>query len=416
MNKKIINTLEDNENNFSTNIVIQTNGKIYKDYISSPSHILPSEIVPTPNILTKKIENIDISKVVGPTVSTIIGKNPIIETGFFLYDRSDLLKKLSNYGEKLYNIVDIDRCKQYIQYDFEFEPPLIDKFYINIDNNILKIIINFFKEFGFPFNNKLSTNLISHSFPYYMIETKVIPSLLLIYITNTIYNHITFLESKDLKNYDKRKLNNITKQLYSLENVFYSDIDKIDVDFEFEENLTSKLSDYLENCKKTLLNIINHYSSRFSPIQLYTYLDYTTYNNTTIPISDSLLELVWFICKDNVLSDFGLTKTKKCLCCGKKLTDNQIDYCSKTCREKKGGRNTTKSNKKNLISEMLEKYKDYIFEDSSINEKLLEFQELKNSGKIDNIDDHDYLINKELKPFKEKIEKAIFYKKYKLKN
>lgn len=437
MNKKIITTLKDNEDNFNTNTVIQINGTIYTNYISSPSHELPSEIVPSimnknikvPNIYTSgnnvktiKIQNlynsssnIDVSKVLGPTVSKIIGKNPILETGYFLYDRSSLLDKLSDYGEKLYKTIGTDKRKQYIQHNFEFEPPLIDKFYINIEDNILEVIIDFFKNFGFPFDNKISTNLISHSFPYYMIETKVIPSLLLIYIVNKIYNNITFLETKNLENYEKRKLNNITNQLYSLENLLYTDVDKIDIDFEFEEDIKGKLSYFLEDYKTNLLDMINHYSNRFSPIQLHTYFDYTTYNNTTIPISENLLELVWYICKDRVLSNFGLVKTKKCLCCGKKLPDGQLLYCSEECRKKKGGRNTTKNNKKNLILEILEKCENYIFADSSINKKLLEFQELKSSRKIDNIDDHDYLI-KELKSFKQKIDKAILDKKYKSRN
>ena len=68
-------------------------------------------------------------------------------------------------------------------------------------------------------------------------------------------------------------------------------------------------------------------------------------------------------------------------------------------------------NKKEKISKMYTKGKDYIFEDFSINEKMIEFEELINTGKINNIDEHKYLIKTELDPLEEKINEAIKNKK-----
>ena len=70
-----------------------------------------------------------------------------------------------------------------------------------------------------------------------------------------------------------------------------------------------------------------------------------------------------------------------------------------------------KKNKKEKISKMYTKGKDYIFEDLSRNEKVIEFEELINTGKINNIDEHKYLIKTELDPLEEKINEAIKNKK-----
>lgn len=415
MNKKVITTLEYNEDNFNTNTIIQSNGIIYSDYIACPSHSRPSKIVSTFDKLTGKTINIDESEILGPTHSAVYEKGKIIEFGFFIYNCLDLLKEFSYYGEKLYYIVNIDNYSNYIKDISKLKEMLnFDRNCINIDSTILEIIIDFFKEFGFPFNNKISTNLITNTFPYYLIESTVIPSLLLIYIVNTIYNDITFFETINLDGYDKEKLNEIANRLYSLASLFFSDVDIIN--FDNDENLFKDiLSTYLEDYKINLLNIINEYSSIFSPINFHTYFNYALDKYTSIPISDNIFDLVWNICKDNILSNFGLLKTKKCLCCGKKLINKQIKYCSATCRKNKGGMNSTKINKKNFIIELFEKYKNYIFDDYSINEKLLEFKKLIDTKKIDNIDEHKYLIKKDLEPFRKKIEKAVLDKKYKMK-
>ena len=58
--------------------------------------------------------------------------------------------------------------------------------------------------------------------------------------------------------------------------------------------------------------------------------------------------------------------------------------------------------------------KKYVFKDTSIILKLLQLKELKNSGKIENIEEHKYKI-KDLKKLKEQIQIEIALGNYTLK-
>ena len=408
MKKEILSELY-SDATFDINSVIQINGIIYEDYIACPSQDLTTEKITTINILTSKENEIDISKILGPTTSMIKAKGVIKESGYFVYDAPLLLEELSNYGNELYNNIDTNSCKNYILNNLKKEPPLIDKLYIDIKSTILNIIINFFREFGFPFANKITNNYSTNTFYYYFIEYQVIPYLLLIYIVNTIYKNITFLETKDLTDDDGTILNNIFNQLNTFKEIFNINTNLFENKLVDTYNYYDEIKRLLGFYKIDLLNIINQFPA--TSIIQHTYFDYDSEKNKTISKSDNLLDLVWSICRDVILSNFELVKTRKCKNCGKRLTGKQSRYCSTKCRDAHGGGATTKKNKKEKISKMYTKGKDYIFEDFSINEKMIEFEELINTGKINNIDEHKYLIKTELDPLEEKINEAIKNKK-----
>ena len=412
MKKEILSELN-NDDTFNINSVIQINGIIYEDYISCPSQDLTTEKITNTSILTAKETEIDISKIFGPTTSKVKAKGAIKEIGYFVYDSPRLIESFSNYGEKLYNIIDTNSCQNYILSNLNSEPPLIDKFYMDIKDSILDIIIHFFKEFGFPFDNKITTHYITNTFPYYLIEYKIIPYLLLIYIVNTISKNITFLETQNLSDDDGTILTDIFKELNTFKKIFNINTHLFENKLVDTNEYSDELNRLLDYYKYDLLDIINQFPA--TSIIPHTYFDYNSNENKIISKSDNLLDLVWSTCRDIVLSNFKLVKIRKCLYCNKRLTGKQSKYCSRRCREIYGGRHTTKRNKKELILKIYEKYKNYNFEYSYINEKILEFKELINSGKIDNIDEHNYPIKTELVPLEKKIIEAINNKKFKLK-
>lgn len=411
--EKIILSELNNDDTFDINSVIQINGIIYEDYISCPSQDLTTKKITNTSILTAKETEIDISKIFGPTTSKVKAKGAIKEIGYFVYDSPRLIESFSNYGEKLYNIIDTNSCQNYILSNLNSEPPLIDKFYMDIKDSILDIIIHLFKEFGFPFDNKITTHYITNTFPYYLIEYKIIPYLLLIYIVNTISKNITFLETQNLSDDDGTILTGIFKELNTIKKIFNINTHLFENKLVDTNKYSDELNRLLDYYKYDLLDIINQFPA--TSIIPHTYFDYNSNENKTISKSDNLLDLVWSTCRDIVLSNFKSVKIRKCLHCGKILTGKQSKYCSRRCREIYGGRHTTKRNKKELILKIYEKYKNYNFEYSYINEKILEFKELINSGKIDNIDEHEYLIKTELVPLEKKIIEAINNKKFKLK-
>ena len=412
MKKEILSELN-NDDTFNINSVIQINGIIYEDYIACPSQDLTTKKITDTSILTAKETEIDISKILGPTTSMVKAKGAIKEIGYFVYDSPKLIESFSNYGEKLYNIIDTNSYQNYILNNLNSEPPLIDKLYMDIKDSILDIIIHFFKEFGFPFDNKKTTYYITNTFPYYLIEYKIIPYLLLIYIVNTISKNITFLETQNLLDDDGTILTDIFKELNTFKKIFNINTNLFENKLVDTNEYSDELKRLLGYYKFDLLRIINQFST--TSIMQHIYFDYNSNENKTISKSDNLLALVWSTCRNIVSSNFKSVKIKTCLNCGKRLTGKKSKYCSRSCREIYGGRHATKRNKKELILKIYKKYKNYNFEDSYINEKILEFEELINTGKIDNIDEHDYYIKTELVPLEKKIIVAINNKKFKLK-
>ena len=92
------------------------------------------------------------------------------------------------------------------------------------------------------------------------------------------------------------------------------------------------------------------------------------------------------------------------------VKNNQI-RCD-NCRKKYNTQHSTKLNKRNKITKIVEKYGIYHFNDDSLNKKIIELRILTNSDKINNIDSHDYKI-KDLNALELNLEKAILDKKFK---
>ncbi|MBQ3414095.1 MAG: hypothetical protein IJH39_01835 [Clostridia bacterium] len=427
MNKTIIKELNPYES-FDINSVIHCNGVIYSDYTyrfssSEQSNIKLSYRKITAEILSPKIiKNKNISNIIFP-LNMVVGQVPI-ETGNFLYNRSELVEQIIIYAKKLFNIIrDTNVIKMYVNRLNDSLLPPLKNLYDNIEFEKLNIIIDFFKEFGFPFNNINNEKTSYSGVSYDLIEGKIIPSLLIIYIVNTIYEHITFLETANLFNENLDTVTNIIYELFEYEKLFNTNTKEIKIDLNVDltkinyDNFKLKLDYQLFDYKINLIEIINLFSNKFLAPKKHTFYSYDEDKNVSILKSDNLLDLAWAICSNKILTEFKLGKKKICRKCHLEFIAKTDDvYCNK-CKttisnsEKQG---VTKNNKKRYILELLE-YENYIFDDNDINIKIQEYKELKVSGKIDNIDGHDYKIKTELKPLKSKIQNEIHLNKYRLK-
>lgn len=429
MKKQTLNELTA-DNEFNSNSIIHSNGIIYSNYVGSPMQSFPSEPISIKNILTQKIENIDLKDIYKRTISQVVGKEPIADQGFFVYDKSDLLKLISKYGKELFDIMDLFEVKNYIYNSTNIENSVVDKLYIDIKSNKLNVVIDFFKEFGFPFNNinEINPSIIIPTFQYSLIESQVIPSLLLIYMVNSIYDIIKFLENDKKLEYEENIIDDLDKYV----KILYENFDTISFDESIieikneilelrtknnndENKYIKKYNDRLQNqlfdYKYILLNIINLFSQKFTSPAYFTYINNSS-ENSQILMSDNLLDLLWKICTDKISNNFKFLRDKNCIVCGKPLKPKKSKYCSEICR-KEYTRKNTQNNKKKLILDIL-KYENHIFLDDSINKKIVEFQILQDNGGINNIEEHKYLI-RDLKSLREKIDNEINNNRYTLK-
>lgn len=97
---------------------------------------------------------------------------------------------------------------------------------------------------------------------------------------------------------------------------------------------------------------------------------------------------------------------------GKIITVTNSQIRCKECQEKYKRQNTTKLNKKKKIINIIKEYGNYVFNDKSLNKKIIELKLLANTDKINNIDSHKYQI-KELKQLESNLEMAVHNKELK---
>ena len=389
MEKIIYESLDIEESEFDNNYVIHSNALRYKKYRYSETHYsnntqLPREFNFHPNEI-------------------IVSEPTILEHGFFAYDYEELLNVISEYGNKLYISFDRDVSK-YLNETIDIFHYKLSRQPIDIRKKAINILIKFCNEFGFPFNTK------SSFLPDYEIMSNILPQLLLIHLVNAIYTTISFLDSLNSLNYDGEFLTSKADYLTELKNTLkmtISDFDKKVFDEETEIKLKFELTDY----KIALLNAINTYSIFFHEPKKLAFSNDET--NCFIYFSDNLLDLAWFSCINQITSDFKQGKRKKCKCGNEFIARNNQIRCP-SCMKKHDSRKNTQQNKKNIILDILEISKNYIFTDTSIVLKLLEFKELKATGKIENIEEHKYKI-KELKKLKSNIQLEIELGNYTLK-
>lgn len=427
MNKEILTAL-DFDDDYDTNSVIQTNGVIYSSYVGSDINTSSRNLSSLIEKYKSGLNNKTISSQLNETTfiesskpRVIVGYEPILEKGYFLYNHSKLVDKIYEYGKKLYNIMDENEIKQYVF-------TLNDNFFLdstyypleNINTKKMNIIFEFFNEFGFPFSiTSNGTNI----FPCNLIENKVIPSLLTIYIAFSIYKSIDFINhflSSDDETYPYKLLNESLFEIYSMEQLFN---DKIEEFFKAQPtsiinaNNINEVPSILTDYKNTFINILNIIKDNFKiPKLLVSNAGLEDYH---IPISSNIFELAWYICYNQNLTNIKIDKQYRCRRCNTILTKRTDDVYCPNCR--KGITNIdnqkiTKNNKKKRIIELLNKYENYIFFDDSLNQKLMELKHLRNSGKIDNIDNGKWRIRKDLPPLTQKIEFAIQKNEYKMKS
>lgn len=244
----------------------------------------------------------------------------------------------------------------------------------------------------------------------YKIENFLIPKFLIIYIVNEIYENIKFFITDESENdFSQNTFNNKINEL----NIFIHLFEKLDTGL---EKIDFNNRDYLKNsiglCKELLPEICNKYTHFFENISVLSFLNFDTDLNTAIFSSDDLLSLAWLILLEKIQASFKKGSQKRCSVCNKIIvvTNNQT-RCEK-CRKNYDGQQGTKRNKKKIILEILLLAKDYIFFNDELNKIIIDFEELRDSGKIDNIDSHDYQIGY-LKKLKTKFILAINKHEYK---
>lgn len=224
----------------------------------------------------------------------------------------------------------------------------------------------------------------------YKIENYLIPKFLILYIVNEIYENIKFFITDESEDSSQSTFNNKISNL----NLFIHLFENVDTEL---EKINFENQDYLENsmglCKELLPEICNKYTHFFENISVLSFLNYDTDLNTAIFSSDDLLSLAWFILLEKIQSSFRKGSQKRCTRCNKIIvvTNNQI-RCEK-CQKEYDRQQTTKSNKKKAILEILSSTKGYIFNDDNLNKIIIDFERLRDTGKINNIDSHDYLIS-----------------------
>lgn len=430
MEKRILENLNIDEE-YPLNSLIHYNGVIYSKYIAKPHNAVSNDNKHTAKktnsyLLNKNISEEEISSILAQyTPSQIIGQSPFIE-GCFLYDSSKLNSQLFKYGKKIFKMLTINEIKTYINRLNDCKGLSFHNIFGDLNPDILKIIISFFNEFGFPFNNKngLKNDFAQNAFQYDLIETKLIPSLLVIYIIDSIYTNIVFLETKNLFDYDLDFVNKIVLELFSLENLFYQDLKKIELDLTIDltqidyKKFKLKLDYQLFSYKMNLIEIVNQFNYKFLSPKWYTFYSYEEDKNISIPLSDNLLDLSWFVCQNKILTNFKIGKQKICRSCNSTFISKTDDVYCKNCRPQitnVDNQNITKNNKKQFILQLLNKYEKYIFDNTSINQKLAKLKLLQKHNKLDNIDNHNWRITKDLKPLEEQIEVEILNGRYTIK-
>lgn len=100
---------------------------------------------------------------------------------------------------------------------------------------------------------------------------------------------------------------------------------------------------------------------------------------------------------------------------GKIITVTNSQIRCKKCQKEYKRQNTTKLNKKKKIINIIKEYGNYVFNDESLNKKIIELKLLANTDKINNIDSHKYKIN-ELKYLQDCLELAKIYNAFKKSN
>lgn len=426
MKKKILSIL-DFDDSYDTDSVIQINGILYSSYvgrdIDTSTRTLNSLIEKYKSgrnneKISDKLNEITYIESAKPRI--IVGCEPIIEKGYFIYNHSNLLDKIYEFGKKLFNVLSMDEIKQYI-----FK--LNDKFFLdstfypleNANTKKINIIFELFNEFGFPFS---FVDANPNVFPCSLIENKIIPSLLTIYIVFSIYKSLDYI-NHFFSNNDEMEpysiLNKAFVELYSMEQIFNDKIEKffraqppLNITKSNIDRVPAILTDY----ENTFINIINIVKDNFkNPKLLISNAGLEDYH---VPISNNIFELAWYICYTQNLTNISIDTHPRCRDCGKIFTKKTDDVYCQECRKKLSNvdnQNITKNNKKKRIIEILNKYKNYIFFDDLINQKIIELKLLRDSGHINNIDNHNWQIKKDLRPLEKEIELAIQKNEYNIK-
>lgn len=425
MKKKILKELDFDEN-YDTNSVIQANSIVYSHYVGCNIEVhnrqgnsLMERYISGKDNKNESLDDITYYKSSKPRV--IIGYEPIIEKGYFLYNHSDLLDKICEYGEKIYNVLNKEEIKQYIfKLDDKFN---LDSAYYpikNVKTPKMSIVFEFFNEFGFPFS---ITSNATNIFPCNLIENKLIPSLLTIYTVYSMYKSIDYINSictSDETDFTTYKLlNNEFNKIYFMECIFNDKLEekyKVQSKLTIDENNIDNISYYLIDYKDTFINIINTIKNNFRPPKLL-YTD-DGQEDSHIPISNNIFELAWYFFYNQISTNIRIKKIAVCRKCHKSFEKKTDDVYCKNCKTqviKKDEQEITKNNKKQFILRLLNKYKNYIFCDKSINQKLIDLKLLQVNNKLDNIDNHKWRIRKDLEPLEKQIEIEILNNRYKMK-
>lgn len=394
--------------NFKNNSIIFKNAIIYNNYIYKDIEPVKSKIVSLHNsklYMTKKIHQVDLKDVLPKKAQRIEGERGILYTGDIELNNIELMNEIISYGNKIYNLIKSYDKKYILLYISKLKTLSFGLQYENIQfDELLSIIISMFSTLGIPNIDKHQRGSIDIS----KINNLIIPQLLVIYTINEIYDIITFFSNNQIDEIDKSTFIEKTNLLENIVTLYKDDVQHFDdTSYENQNNFNIYLNEY----KYIFPSIINENTAYFDAVSIFPYIDSDTGNNSKIIVADNYISLAWNTLLEKVFLNYKKGISKKCIDCNKPIIVTNNQKRCKACREKKSAQDTTKENKKKIILEILDLSHKKIFNNTEINKKISELQELKSSGKINNIDNHNYLI-KDLKKIKENIKLEIIYKNF----
>lgn len=374
--------------------------------------------------------------------NSIIGVNPIGSDLFF--NKIDVLNEVCSVGKRCYIILE-DKLKEvhsaYIEEvnRLNDEPQIesIPDYYIkkyrlndsfinhflpatiiknaNIQDDILKITLNYCEQNGFPIVDDQNSDYIEGNEPqeYFFFDVQPFVALsILIYITFEVQNNVRaildFTSSKEIKGQTISSI--FGKNNFYYINEYLDNIYQFAWLFDIDSNDKYELS--LVEISEKLINLINRIQ------QTTTYLQYKTENIfnseykkfSVLEIHTNIMSIAWEQLK-LAMFPYANGIVKKCKSCGRifEADSNSTSYCSEKCKSKSKNVNSNNSYNKlrNFHTELCKLYNTVdksLFSslDKEIQENIIKYASLdisslkkvKDENKIKNLERYIEILDK----------------------
>ena len=292
--KYLLKELDFGDYEFEANDIILSNNIIYDNYFYQPNW---SGKFAFPDTV--------------PTQPGIYHSDNIKLKGYFVFNSNKLLDNLLLYFNKLIDLCSDEEIKDYIKNkakDADFDRRLGDiykysKFHKAPNSQIINLLINFFTEYGLPNTDYLSIIKIKYT---------ILPKIIILSFLNTLYEDITLLSTDDVTdNYDIDILENKFNKIVFVINLLLNQHTSIK-----ENNFDiQKMDLYINDYKIYLLDTLNRLTTFFGPVNLYSYIDFSEEQNKSIPLSNDIFSIAWYLIISKIQASFKKGKFKKCEQC-----------------------------------------------------------------------------------------------------